>query len=209
VRRFHHQHVEVGHVAPLEPPDVIGVGARVAITQVEALQPVQRERAEYRGVKPRRLTEARENGALVVVVSDAETPFKSFVLTMLPKEFGAERVDGSALHEVRGFPKVVQSRPDLLGGLVGERESLDPRRVDALPSNQEPNALDEAKRLSRPRTSENERGPEGGLDCRALGRRGEESVCRHSFTDGSPTVYSEGVTCASHRGNRVEIGSIH
>jgi hypothetical protein len=67
---------------------------------------------------------------------------------MVPEQIGAERMDGASPHELRRHAQVIEPRTDFFGGLVGEREGIDPRRVEALVLDEEPDPLDEAIRLA-------------------------------------------------------------
>jgi hypothetical protein len=63
---------------------------------------------------------------LIVVVSDTESALEPFMMTVCAEELSAKRVDRTALHELGGRAQVIQARAYLLGGLVGEREGVDP-----------------------------------------------------------------------------------
>jgi hypothetical protein len=71
------------------------------------------------------LTEPGEDRSLVVLVSDTEAALETFVMPVMSQQVCAEGVDGPPLHELRGRAEVVQSRANLLGGLVREREGTD------------------------------------------------------------------------------------
>jgi hypothetical protein len=77
-------------------------------------------------------------------------------------------MDRSALHELDLWAELLETRRDLVGRLVGEREDADSIRVDSKVLDQKSNALDEAERLARPRSGEDKDRPQGSLDRLAL-----------------------------------------
>lgn len=120
----------------------------------------------------RRLAQSAQDGALVVVVGDAESAFQPDVMSVGTEQVGTEGVDGAALHQLRVRAESVQSRADLLGSLVGEGERADTRGRDALPLDEEANPLNQAVGLARARPRQHEGGSQFGLDGCALGIRG-------------------------------------
>jgi hypothetical protein len=68
--------------------------------------------------------------------------------TKLAKQLRTEGMDRSALHSLYTRAEVLETRGDLVGRLVGEREDADSIRVDSKIFDEESNALDEAKCLS-------------------------------------------------------------
>lgn len=93
--------------------------------------------------------EAPEHRLLVLIVGDAEASLEAYVRAVLAEQLGTESVDRSPLHPLRALSKLtLQSRRDFVGGLVGEGERADTRRVDADLLDEKPDSLDEAKRLT-------------------------------------------------------------
>jgi hypothetical protein len=96
------------------------------------------------------------------------------VRAKLAEHLCAEGMDGSPLHSLYARAKVLQTRSDLVRGLVGEREDADSIRVDSMILDEESNALDEAKRLPCTGSGQDEDRPWGSLDRIAL-RRGRNA----------------------------------
>ena len=67
--------------------------------------------------------------------------------TKLAEQLCTEGMDRSALHSLCPRAEVLESRGDLVGRLVSEREDTDSIRVDSQILDEESNALDEAKRF--------------------------------------------------------------
>jgi len=84
------------------------------------------------------------------------------------EDLDAEPVDRRAFDERRFGPELVEAVRDFFGGLVGEGEGVDARRVDSLMFDQEPDPLYEAVRLPCSGTREYERRTKRRFDRRAL-----------------------------------------
>jgi hypothetical protein len=75
----------------------------------------------------------------------------------LAQQLGAKRVDGSTLYTLSARPQLaLEPRGNLARRFVGERENADALRIQSALLDEEPNPLDQAERLSRARTGENQ-----------------------------------------------------
>jgi hypothetical protein len=91
--------------------------------------------------------EPAEYRELVLLVGNAETGFEADLRTKLAEQLCTEGMDRSALHSLYTRAEVLETRGDLVGRLVGEREDADSIRVDSKILDEESNSLDEAKRF--------------------------------------------------------------
>jgi hypothetical protein len=103
--------------------------------------------------------EPAEYRELVLLVGNAESGFEADVRTKLAEKLCAEGMDRSALHALYTGAEVLETRGDLVGRLVGEREDADSIRVDSKILDEKSDALDEAKRLPRTRAGQDEDRP--------------------------------------------------
>jgi hypothetical protein len=81
------------------------------------------------------------------------------VRAKLAEQLRAEGMDGSPLHTLYALAEVLQTRGDLVGRLVGEREDADSIWLDLQILDEESNALNEAKRLAGAGAGEDEDRP--------------------------------------------------
>jgi hypothetical protein len=121
------------------------------------------------------------------------------VLAELAQQLGAEGVDRSALDALDARPQLAdEALRDLARGFVGESEDTDPLRLDAEPADQEFDSSDEAERLPRTRTREDEKRSCWGCDGKQLRRRG--GARNRSGAGAYRRRLSEG-RCVSSRGS--------
>jgi len=109
-----------------------------------------------------------EDRELILLVGDAKPGLESDVRAKLAEQLCAEGMNGSAFDSLCTRAEVLQARSDLVRGLVGEREDADSIRVDSMILDEEPDALDEAERLSCAGSGQDEDRPQGSLDRIAL-----------------------------------------
>jgi hypothetical protein len=84
---------------------------------------------------------------LILLIGDAKAGLERDVRAELAEQLCAEGMNRSALHRLYARAEVLETRGDLVRGLVGEREDADSIRVDSKILDEESNALDEAKGL--------------------------------------------------------------
>jgi hypothetical protein len=111
---------------------------------------------------------------LIIVVGDAEARLQSDVDSELAQQLGAESVNRSALHALGARVELpLETRCDLAGGLVGERENADALRIEPALLDEESNPLDQAECLTGAGAGENEYGLGRCLDGLTLGCGGD------------------------------------
>ena len=168
---------------------------RVVVEQRVAAKAVRREAGERVAMPAARSLDAAQRVELILLVGDAEARLEQHVGAELAEQLGAEGVDGAALDLRRGVaePRLEPMR-DLAGGLVGERERADARRVEMQVLDQEVDALGQAVRLARAGAGEDEQRAGVGFDRRALRRRGDE---RRAISGGADCPRERMVTRAA------------
>jgi len=146
--RLQDEHVEVEHVARREKFLVPLVEGDVVVPERIAPKAVSRKSRQHPAVPSPVSFEPAEHRELVLLVGNAESGFEADLRTKLAEQLCTEGVDRSALHSLYTRAEVLETRSDLVGRLVGEREDADSIRVDSKIFDEESNALDEAKCLS-------------------------------------------------------------
>ena len=167
--RLDHQHVKIHHVPVGQVTLVLVEQHHVVVKHGIAAEPVRGEPAQRVAMPAAISFNATQHRALVVIVGDAESGIEADQRSVFAEEFGAERVDGAArdLAGWRTEPRF-EAVFYLSGGLVGERERADPRRIHVVVLDQVADALDKAERLARARSCQHEQRAHSGLDGRAL-----------------------------------------
>ena len=116
------------------------------------------ERVEDTFLHLPRNSEPPQNGFLVRLVGNAEPGLEIHLFAKIAQQLGAERVDGAALDALHTIAQLaLQSLGDLAGGLVGECENADSRRIEGETLDEIANALDEAERFSGTRSGEDQK----------------------------------------------------
>src|SRR5258707_8407265 len=93
--------------------------------------------------------EAREYTELIILVGDSESAREPDAITEFAEDLGAKRVNRPSLYAITVGTELLESRRDFLGGFIGERECENSCRVELARFNEESDALDETKSLSR------------------------------------------------------------
>jgi hypothetical protein len=121
----------------------------------------------------RRNFETAEDGFLVGLIGDAEAGLQSDVLAEFAQQLGAEGVDRSALDPLNTGPQFAhEAFRDLTRCLVGESEDTDSLGLDAELVDQESDSPDQAERLARARTRQDQKRSGRSFDGKKLRRRG-------------------------------------
>jgi hypothetical protein len=116
--------------------------------------------------------EAAQHASLVVLVGDAEAAPEAGSRGVLPKQSEAQSMQGAPGDILGEGPDLaLQSRGDLVGGLVGEGDGANAARVQPVPGDQPRDARDETVRLARAGPGDDQDRAERGLDGLALGGR--------------------------------------
>ena len=187
--RFQDEHVEVEHVSLREKLLVALVEGNVVVPQLIAPKAVRRKPRQHSAVPSSISLEPAEDRELILLVGDAKPGLESDVRAELAEQLRAEGMNGSALDSLYARAEVLQSRSDLVRGLVGEREDADSIRVDSVILDEESNALDEAKRLPGTGARQNEDRAEGSFNRLALrGRRNAQRNRRDRRSYGGDRV---------------------
>ena len=100
-----------------------------------------------------------EDRELILLVGNAKSRLEPHVRAELTQQLRTEGMNRSALHELDLGAELLQTRGDLVGRFVREREDADPVGVDSKVLDEESNALDETECLPRPGSGEDEDRP--------------------------------------------------
>ncbi len=120
--------------------DDVPLGGRALIAVVVLLVPlaqrlpaktVARKGVEHAFVKLSGNLEPPKKRQLVKLVGDSEAFLQSYLVTVLPQEIGAKRMDSSAPDALDARSELtIETRCDLAGSLVGEGEDADASGVE-------------------------------------------------------------------------------
>lgn len=100
-----------------------------------------------------------EDRQLILLVGNPESRLEPDVRPELAQQLRAEGMNRSPLHEVHARAELLETRCNLVGRFVGERENADSVGVDSEILDEKSNALDQAEGLPRTRSRENEYRP--------------------------------------------------
>ena len=105
---------------------------------------------------------------MILLIGNAESGLERDVRAKLPQQLRTEGMNRSTLYELHLRAELFETRCNLVRGLVGKSENTDSVRFHLKVLDEKPDALDEAERLTRTRSGEDEDGPQRSLDRLAL-----------------------------------------
>ena len=165
LRRLHDERVEVDEVSVGEEVLVLREEPRVVGVQLIAAQPVHGEAREDLRCGVVRADDPPQHGALLLLVDDAEPRAEPHVRPVLAQQLGAEGVDRPSFTPSARDPRRRASRSAISPAALLVKVNAQMRAgVDPELLEQEADPLDEAERLPRPGTGEDERRPRWRFD---------------------------------------------
>jgi hypothetical protein len=179
LRRFQHQHIEIGHVSASHDVSILVVNFAVSPAQRLIAKAVSRESFEHTLAQFLRDFQVTQNCQLIVVISDPEAELQTNLLTELAEQLGTKSVDGSALNAFYAYPELaLEPFGDLARRFICKREYAYPRGIDPKLVDEEADTLDQAESFSCARSGEHEDRLGGRFDCCALRcRRNARNGC--------------------------------